>query len=356
MINTTKTFRSGLLPYLLPFSVPLICVAGIEAGGVLALSLVFYLGVFIPVADRLLQKCGIVHSRAATGPDWEDSGALRGLLYAYGLVYWGVIVWSARRLNAGSAGAGEILFHCWFVGLVGSIAVTAAHELLHKHNKADRWGGLLTMLGLSYMFFETEHLYGHHAKPATAADPTSAERGEGFYRFLLRSTIGIARTVYAIDQRRLQRRKMSFWNLRNESLWFVLLPLVCGAVFFAAWGWRGALFFYGQGFMSYVYLEVISYLQHYGLRRRILPGGRPENLHAGHSWHADFPLSNLLTFELHKHSDHHYDARKPYYRLEVETDGPRLPFGYPLMTAIAMCPPLFHRIINPVMARFQNSV
>lgn len=260
------------------------------------------------------------------------------------------------RFSRTEGGVLDFLLLTWFVGLVGSIAVTAAHELIHKRNQADRWAGLLTMLGLSYMFFEVEHVYGHHAKPATEEDPTSAYEGEGFYSFLLRSTIGIVRTVSQIEKKRLKRRNMSFFNFRNESLWFLILPILCGVVFYFVAGGRGVMLFYSQGFMSYVILEVVSYLQHYGLRRTKQPNGQYEKLEGRHSWHADFAFSNYLTFELHKHADHHRDARKPFYDLSAEPEGPPLPFGYPTMISLAFFPPLYRLVTQRAMAKFDSKM
>ena len=38
--------------------------------------------------------------------------------------------------------------------------------------------------------FAIEHVYGHHRRLATTADPATARRGEHFYAFVARSVIG----------------------------------------------------------------------------------------------------------------------------------------------------------------------
>lgn len=48
------------IPYIIPFTVPLICILGIEAGGVYQLSLYFYLAALVPVLDALLGRFGIL--------------------------------------------------------------------------------------------------------------------------------------------------------------------------------------------------------------------------------------------------------------------------------------------------------
>ena len=49
-----------------------------------------------------------------------------------------------------------------------------------------------------------------------------------------------------------------------------------------------------------------------------------------------------------RHSDHHYkpDRRSPLLQSHAEDAAPQLPYGYPVMTALAMVPPLWKRVMN----------
>ena len=52
---------------------------------------------------------------------------------------------------------------------------------------------------------------------------------------------------------------------------------------------------------------------------------------------------------LQRHSDHHYKPDRPFPLLQTysEDEAPQLPAGYPVMTAAAMVPPLWRRMMNP---------
>jgi alkane 1-monooxygenase len=96
-------------------------------------------------------------------------------------------------------------------------------------------------------------------------------------------------------------------------------------------------------------LELVNYVEHYGLSRRLLENGRYEPVRPHHSWNADHRASNWMLINLQRHSDHHYKPgrRYPVLQTYAETEAPQLPFGYPVMTILAMVPPAFHRVMDP---------
>lgn len=46
------------------------------------------------------------------------------------------------------------------------------------------------------------------------------------------------------------------------------------AASFCAWGWAGVAFMVTQALLQIWCLETVNYIEHYGLRRKRLPGGR----------------------------------------------------------------------------------
>jgi alkane 1-monooxygenase len=54
---------------------------------------------------------------------------------------------------------------------------------------------------------------------------------------------------------------------------------------------------------------------------------------------------------LSRHSDHHYKASKKYQLLEHVDDSPQMPTGYPGMIILALIPPLWYRVMHPVLER-----
>ena len=109
----------------------------------------------------------------------------------------------------------------------------------------------------------------------------------------------------------------------------------------------GLLFFVLQGFFAACSLEVINYVEHYGLERKKLDDGRYERTTHLHSWNSDYALSNLMLFQLQRHSDHHAFPKRRYAILRHFEDSPQLPGGYAAMFVLALFPPLWHRVIDP---------
>jgi alkane 1-monooxygenase len=96
-------------------------------------------------------------------------------------------------------------------------------------------------------------------------------------------------------------------------------------------------------------LELVNYVEHYGLTRKHLGDGKYEHVLPRHSWNAAYKASNWLLINLQRHSDHHYkpDRRFPLLQTYDDTDAPQLPYGYPLMTMVALFPRVWRRIMNP---------
>jgi alkane 1-monooxygenase len=98
--------------------------------------------------------------------------------------------------------------------------------------------------------------------------------------------------------------------------------------------------------LSFVFLETINYVEHYGLMRKQLPSGRYERVMPKHSWNSNHYLGRIILYELTRHSDHHYLANKKYQVLDHHNESPQLPFGYPISMLVSLCPPLWFRIMN----------
>ena len=120
-------------------------------------------------------------------------------------------------------------------------------------------------------------------------------------------------------------------------------------------GWMGVLFFLGQSFVAAFTLEVINYIEHYGLHRRVLENGRYERVTPAHSWNSNYFLTNLALFQLQRHSDHHAFPKRRYPILRHQPDAPQLPGGYSAMFVLALCPPLWRRVIDPRVASWARA-
>ena len=95
------------------------------------------------------------------------------------------------------------------------------------------------------------------------------------------------------------------------------------------------------------FLELINYIEHYGLHRRKLENGRYERTTPAHSWNSNFLLTNLFLVQLQRHSDHHANPKRRYQVLRHFDESPQLPSGYAGMVVLAVIPPLWFKVMNP---------
>jgi len=121
-------------------------------------------------------------------------------------------------------------------------------------------------------------------------------------------------------------------------------------------GWAGLGLFLVQASVAIWQLEMVNYVEHYGLTRKYLGDGKYEHVKPRHSWNAAQKASNWLLLNLQRHSDHHYkpDRRFPLLQNHTSTEAPQLPHGYPVMTIAAMFPPLWRRLMNPRVRRWRD--
>ena len=101
--------------------------------------------------------------------------------------------------------------------------------------------------------------------------------------------------------------------------------------------------------VSFLFLETINYVEHYGLLRKIKPNGRYERVKPHHSWNSNHTIGRIVLYELTRHSDHHFKSSKKYQILESIQDSPQLPYGYPTSILISFFPPLWFWIMNPLV-------
>ncbi len=233
--------------------------------------------------------------------------------------------------------------------LSGTVGINYSHELMHQKSKLERWLADILLAMVLYSHFRSEHLRVHHLWVATPADPVTARYNEGFHRFFPRVLVQCRRSAWAAESALLARKGLT-WRDRSNPYWrywalqsaMVALALLCGGV-------AGLGLFLFQAFVAVWQLELVNYIEHYGLTRRHLGGGKYEHVLPRHSWNASHKASNWLLINLQRHSDHHYkpDRRFPLLQTYGDHDAPQLPHGYPLMTVAAMVPPLWKRIMNP---------
>ena len=230
----------------------------------------------------------------------------------------------------------------------GTIGITYAHELMHQKSKTERWLADLLMASVLYSHFRSEHLRVHHVHIGTPKDAVTARYNEGFHRYFPRVLWQSARSAWRAEAAMLARKSLPATHKSNPFWRYAALQFGMLALAFALGGGFGVALFALQAFVAVWQLELVDYIEHYGLTRRHLGQGRYEHVLPRHSWNAAHKASNWLLINLQRHSDHHYkpDRRFPLLQSHAEDAAPQLPYGYPVMTALAMVPPLWKRVMN----------
>lgn len=239
------------------------------------------------------------------------------------------------------------------VGIVnGVLGITAAHELIHRVARWERGVGAALLTLVCYGTFKVEHIRGHHVTVSTPKDRSSATMGQSLYAFLPVSIVANVTAAWELEVLRLRRRGGSPLGPFNEILWLTLASAAIAIAFAAAFGAVGFCFFVVQSVIAIVLLEIVNYIQHYGLRRRLMPDGRYERTTMHHSWNAPYRLSNWFLFNLQRHSDHHAHADRRYGLLRHFDDSPQLPTGYGGMVLLALVPPLWRHVMDPLVKSY----
>ncbi|NKF49858.1 alkane 1-monooxygenase [Shewanella sp. WXL01] len=233
---------------------------------------------------------------------------------------------------------------CVFVGFViGVIGTVTGHELIHRLN--DKISLTIGRWLLAFSFdanFSIEHVFGHHRHVSTDIDPASAPRGRNVYQHIWRSTIDGNISAWRIEQHRLAKRKQALFSVHNQALRGYAMSLLLVVIVSMLTSWQGLAFFVITALWAKATLEIVNYMEHYGLVRE-----RGTRVQAYHSWNTNKLVSSWSLFNLTRHSHHHAKAQVKYQDLKPYQDAPMMISGYLFTVTIAMIPPLWHKLMIP---------
>lgn len=317
------------------------------------LAIVFFFGV-IPVLDWLLGRDTLnVPEELMTTV--SNEAFYKWLTLTTVPIMFAVIILGLFQINQAGLNFWGQLGWILNIGIVsGVLAINVAHELVHKNGKLERFcGGLLLSL-VCYGNFKVEHVRGHHVNVSTPEDPSSADYNQSIYHFLPRAYWHNITNAWKLEAVRLKRKGLSPWSSKNELFTWYGLSLLWATLSLIFFGWQGLVFFMAQSFVAFTLLEIINYVEHYGLRRKKLDNGKYEYVTHHHSWNSNFFLTNILLIHLQRHSDHHAFPKRRYQALQHHEDSPQLPAGYASMTLLALVPPLWKKIMNPIIDQYYN--
>ncbi len=303
------------------------------------------------VGDDKNDLLGQMDAEAAMSPFYKY--IVHGLLPIVYLT-WGFGAWYVATQNPSIAtiiavGIGH------GVGL--GFAINSGHEIGHKTDRVSKWVALLMLAPSLYGHFRIEHNVGHHSHVATPEDSATSYFNESFWHFITREIPGAWKRAWAIESKRAARKGYSKWSLRNEVVIATLLGLATWAVMLAIFGAVILPYLLISWALSVISLSQQNYIAHYGLLRERRPNGKYMPARPEHSWNCNNFVTNLTTYNLARHSDHHANPSRHYQNLRTFADAPHLPYGYGTMFTLAYFPSLFRRVMNPrVMANVDGDM
>jgi alkane 1-monooxygenase len=346
-----------LLGIFVPLS-PFLGWAGVELTGFGGFWFVGPVLVFIlfPILDA------VVGLDASNPPDsvlkfLEQDRYYRWCTYVFIPIQYAGLVLACWKWGSGELSTVESIGLALTMGVVGGIAINTAHELGHKRASSEKWLSRVALAQTGYGHFFIEHNRGHHVRVATPEDPASSRLGESFWAFLPRTVSGSLRSAWEIEAARLDRVGRGHWTLRNDVLGAWAMTVVLAAALAAAFGLIVLPYLVLQAVIGFSLLEVVNYLEHYGLRREKKEDGRYERCRPEHSWNSNNVASNVLLYHLQRHSDHHANPTRRYQALRHVEEAPQLPTGYAGMIVLAWFPPLWRRLMDPrLLAHYGGEV
>jgi alkane 1-monooxygenase len=352
--------RKRLL-WLLGLAVPLLPFGGWYLFRSTGLSVFLWMGPIwilgvIPLLDW------IVGEDRSNAPDsamehLEQNHFYRWCTYLYLPLQFAGLVWGTWVVSHYSLSWSEVLGFATTIGAVGGIGIANAHELGHKRDDLERWLSRVVLAQTFYGHFYVEHNRGHHSRVATPEDPASSRLGESFWAFLPRTVAGGLRSGWGLEKGRLARHDTRPWSVHNKILQAWAMSVALFGTLIGVFGVKVVPFLVIQAVFGFSLLEVVNYLEHYGLLRQTLANGRYERCMPRHSWNSNHVASNVFLYNLERHSDHHANPTRRYQMLRHFEEAPQLPSGYGLMLGIAYIPPLWRKVMDKrVLAMYDGDV
>ena len=339
------------LPHFIPLVIfPLMFLAVSYGGWWIAGPVVFFM-----LADRFDQAFGLEER------NMDPDRTREGQLFPYKLSLW---LWAAcwlvtfvfclwQMLVAGHLSLWEVMLMAGLLTGVAQSVFIVGHELVHRRALWERRLGEFLLASASYPQYSTEHVYLHHPLVCTPGDPGSAPRGVSFWRYLPPEIANNLLGAWRFERDRLARRHRPTWHYSN-AFWRYLVLL---AIWYSLVYWMGGpwvVLIYACLCGSVVFsMKLSNYVQHYGLRRIRLPGGRYEPVKARHAWSAAYKFTNWLYYNMQRHADHHAASNRRYPLLQHHgaDASPQLPGSYIQMNGMAMFPRRWFRTMDPLLDR-----
>ena len=336
------------LKYLMSYSIALTAFIGISLGGFYNYLAVVFTFIFIPILETIVKKSDEEYTEEEKKSRLLDP-FFDLLLYLNIPIVFGIFFFSLDKL-AFTSSVSDIIGIILSASIVmATNGINVGHELGHRKSIIARTCSKLLYLPCQYMHFYIEHNFGHHINVATPDDPATARYKQTLYSFWITSVVRTYFSAWEIQLKLLKVSKRNFFSIKNDMVFYTLFQITFLAFVYYNFGLYLTLLSVLMSVISFLFLETINYVEHYGLLRKKEPSGRYERVKPYHSWNSNHTIGRIVLYELTRHSDHHFKSSKKYQVLESLDDCPHLPYGYPTSILLSFIPPLWFSIMNPLV-------
>lgn len=337
------------LKYLAAYSIPLATLTSLKSEGWMTFATVYFAFLIIPVLEMIVGKDSKNLSKNAAY-NKELNPVFDIMLYlnlpiVYFFVYWGIV--NISTIDYSLFETTGIIMSLGI--LLATNAINVGHELGHRSSLFERTLSKMLYLPCLYMHFYIEHNFGHHLKVATPDDGATAKYNQSLYSFWVRSVTKQYFDAWAKQNELLKRSQKSWLSIKNDMLWYTIIQFIYLFNVYYFFNLKALVLVLAIGVISFLFLETINYIEHYGLLRKKLDSGRYERVREVHSWNSNHSIGRIVLYELTRHSDHHFKSTKKYQLLDSYEKSPELPFGYPTSIILSMVPPLWFKKMNPLV-------
>ncbi len=342
------------LSFAIVFSVPATILIGYALGGIYTFLTPFFIFVIVPIADLVIGLDRWNPESDAEIKTLEADRRYRMLTWVCGFLQIALLFWALHIVATEPLSLLELIGFTISMGIfTGGVGITVAHELTHRVNhKYEPLLARVMLWAVCYTHWAVHHVVGHHRTVATPDDPATARLGESFYAFWPRTVFGGFNHAWEFEVNRIRRKGAATWSLKNRIALYLLTQAILLLVIASLLGGVALLFFILQSIIAITLLELVNYVEHYGLVRRKIDNDRYEPVKPTHSWNANNWLTNRFLFNLQRHADHHYKPGRRYQVLRHFDESPQLPTGYTGMIMIALIPPLWRKMMDPLAEKF----
>ncbi|PJZ46050.1 alkane 1-monooxygenase [Leptospira brenneri] len=351
------------LSFLFCFLLPVLVVISEMIGGVSYLIVPISVFIILPILDLVIGRDDLNPSE----PNFlklQNDPFFRYLTEVWAYVQLALVIWSVYRIAVYPHSILEFGLFALALGVVtGGIGITVGHELGHKNTRYEPFLAKMIYMTVCYMHFYIEHNRGHHTHVSTPNDPASSKKNQSFYSFYPQTVVGAYKSAWELEKKRLAKLGFRVFHYRNEMIWYLIITIsfLVSMVMFGSYLSGGNIrfdilvFLVLQSLIAFSLLEMTNYIEHYGLKRKEVTPGKFEKVLPVHSWNQNYFVSNALLFQLQRHSDHHANAGRRYQALRHYEEAPQLPFGYEVMILIALVPPLWFSMMNPILESWEKN-